>query len=919
MADITNLSNFLGDIASAIREKKGTTEPIPAQEFDSEIASIETGDIKLFNTEEELAADSPDANQLALVCSDEIKSIPLAAQIASFTEYKTLYFPKVINCEIPVTSTINFTTNYSSGSSGGNSGAQSLTPTEFNVYFHSQSQYAEVSYTSVDGVVYTRTNFSCEEESWGWRDDPIFILDEANDCLILDPTNTITYVWYGMTSEDTDGSLAAILQQFFSTKRYALNSLHVAIPQEDTTLARTASHIAIGDSYSVPMTHVLSQRSIDPFITATNLVKTYCTNNGIVIASSTTNFYGGLTKIISDTKLEMYLASYKNTSGTSYQTRVYFFTPKEYTTVTPEDEIYICAGFHASASYTPYLYAFTIDLETSTVTQKEIELKTYTDASSSPYVTKYIPTDIDREGEYTYVYSASSVYGLGIYTLNSSGIRTNYSNMTISLGYGTSPQYIYAPNQFTVHDASHLLPGYTALGTTIPITGDESVYTEMSNDEYISAGTAGTSSDLIERKVFSATMIPNKLTRCLSSAYTEPFNIVMTTSDEYDSYSYTYGDTIWNSSGSGNQLQTYMNNQIYFSVASDSSDTSYSKIVCYSLTENKPYCALALNSGKTYSGGGAFVHNDTLYGVLYKSTSYGQPLYITKLTSGATPTVLYTIPAISNYYIYPKIYWNGYLYYYYVGRSTSYTSGYLRRINIDTGTIQTLLTVKDVNGINAILYDGGLEICIDPYSVVSSTMQWVRIESDNTYTTKTYTMPDTSYGAITAIFNYNGEKYMQCVNKKQIYKVDDTSNTMTIAHTYTTTNGYVWHQPDKNGPLYSQYNTKAISAEEMFTDASPAQTSSSYILSNSESIMYHDSYTGNNLDYALYPARLLHRVDNTDAADTVLYLPDTYSYSMFGNTCDYHVMVLAEPTDTIYPNEYNEAIETVNQILGEEV
>ncbi len=43
MADITNLSNFLTDIASAIRSKKGTTEPIPAQEFDSEIATIETG------------------------------------------------------------------------------------------------------------------------------------------------------------------------------------------------------------------------------------------------------------------------------------------------------------------------------------------------------------------------------------------------------------------------------------------------------------------------------------------------------------------------------------------------------------------------------------------------------------------------------------------------------------------------------------------------------------------------------------------------------------------------------------------------------------------------------------------------------------------------------------------------------------
>ena len=43
MADISNLSNFLGDIANAIRDKKGTTEPIPAQEFDSEIATIMTG------------------------------------------------------------------------------------------------------------------------------------------------------------------------------------------------------------------------------------------------------------------------------------------------------------------------------------------------------------------------------------------------------------------------------------------------------------------------------------------------------------------------------------------------------------------------------------------------------------------------------------------------------------------------------------------------------------------------------------------------------------------------------------------------------------------------------------------------------------------------------------------------------------
>ena len=43
MADTTNLSQFLSDVADAIRTKKETTEQIPAENFDSEILSIETG------------------------------------------------------------------------------------------------------------------------------------------------------------------------------------------------------------------------------------------------------------------------------------------------------------------------------------------------------------------------------------------------------------------------------------------------------------------------------------------------------------------------------------------------------------------------------------------------------------------------------------------------------------------------------------------------------------------------------------------------------------------------------------------------------------------------------------------------------------------------------------------------------------
>lgn len=43
MADTSNLSQFLTDVADAIRTKKETTEPIPAANFDSEILDITTG------------------------------------------------------------------------------------------------------------------------------------------------------------------------------------------------------------------------------------------------------------------------------------------------------------------------------------------------------------------------------------------------------------------------------------------------------------------------------------------------------------------------------------------------------------------------------------------------------------------------------------------------------------------------------------------------------------------------------------------------------------------------------------------------------------------------------------------------------------------------------------------------------------
>lgn len=43
MARVNNLTNFLTDVSSAIKQKTGDNTPIPASEFDTEILSIETG------------------------------------------------------------------------------------------------------------------------------------------------------------------------------------------------------------------------------------------------------------------------------------------------------------------------------------------------------------------------------------------------------------------------------------------------------------------------------------------------------------------------------------------------------------------------------------------------------------------------------------------------------------------------------------------------------------------------------------------------------------------------------------------------------------------------------------------------------------------------------------------------------------
>ena len=155
MADTSNLSQYLKDVASAIKEKTGKTDKIPAANFDTEIRSIETGGsetgVKLFETIDEMQADTTaNAGDLAVVYGSEIKPVSNGDIITSIT------FPKIVVFNEAITSDYRGTLHNDSE------------PRIFFVIQLNASMFMlrdmngtvppEIHYSSEDGITYIRTD-----------------------------------------------------------------------------------------------------------------------------------------------------------------------------------------------------------------------------------------------------------------------------------------------------------------------------------------------------------------------------------------------------------------------------------------------------------------------------------------------------------------------------------------------------------------------------------------------------------------------------------------------------------------------------------------------------------------------------------------------------------------------------------------
>ena len=210
MADTSNLSQYLKDVASAIKEKTGKTDKIPAANFDTEIRSIKTG-VKLFSSVGEMQADTTaNAGDLAVVYGSEIKPVSNGDIITSIT------FPKIVVFNEAITSDYYGTLH--NDSEPRIFFDMQLNASMFMLMDMNGTLPSEINYSSEDGITYTRTDSN--EDTYEIGETTVENLDEH----ICEFLQTGGFVFEGLYSYEGSRYMLAPTQ-LDATPEYVYNTL----------------------------------------------------------------------------------------------------------------------------------------------------------------------------------------------------------------------------------------------------------------------------------------------------------------------------------------------------------------------------------------------------------------------------------------------------------------------------------------------------------------------------------------------------------------------------------------------------------------------------------------------------------------------------------------------------------------------
>ena len=462
MADTTSLTNFLNDVASAIKAKTGDSTAIPASQFDTKIRSIPTGGtyetitrtisengnvtllpsqgydaidrvnltinvsgggqipVKLFANEQAMHADpSPSMGDLALVYGDS------TGPWTQSTQASTLTFPRTVTLASAYTGNLNSSFR-AVNSSNMFYGDVQLNSSSFYFSIYTEDVQGEVYYTSSDGITYTR--------------------EEGEDTYDIGFDIYCPYRW-----DDILGNFIQTGSKYFGgvfeyDMRPDRSVLPVYTPVANTTTS--TGELTLSDRLPVS------------------------TFNSFVQAIET---YTG----VSYREMNLYMTSSKDKIvGYGYINDNSLYSMSEY--ITKYNNNWYLTGYsHKTATAKRYEY----DIQTGVVTDSNwvtaMSIPVYSSQTQPQMLlqeTYVLPTVGRNNGaisslNYIYVSYCEN-------TANPLYTSPNF-NTRVTPTYPDKADYWTAKTQLTLDDANQLLPGKIGYGNNGLLTGDDTIYNNL--------------------------------------------------------------------------------------------------------------------------------------------------------------------------------------------------------------------------------------------------------------------------------------------------------------------------------------------------------------------------------------------------------------------------------------------------------
>ena len=408
-----------------------------------------SGDVKLFETEEEMQADAKaKEGDLAVVYRNEVNNVTADGRFQYIT------FPETVTLPIAVT-TDSFCMLRAIDTSTMFDGQIMLNANSFEFNGYTNTGMIRVGYSSVDGINYTRTIFEGDN---GELTNPV---DLGTEVLIYDVNSFTANMGYFM---QIDGSTFEGLYEY-----------------DKNNLDKTKLNLVNASSVTVNY------------------------NEG----SPVYNWDGSYNSLIIDTiKLEKILEKIKSdlriytVQICIKDNKLYFYSlDKDYIHITAlyynTNNEYIGLTVRGSSTIVgqdcPNLMVYSIDLDTISYSLVEQIAPKYLRYTTTNYFV-YFDWKPDTFPKSLSFYNMDNI-DYNNYTLN---VQIYYEGTSDRVGYKVlqdikpeifklNPKYILAPTQLTLAASNELLPGKMAYGKNGVVTGDDTLYDNITwNDEIFS-------------------------------------------------------------------------------------------------------------------------------------------------------------------------------------------------------------------------------------------------------------------------------------------------------------------------------------------------------------------------------------------------------------------------------------------------